>query len=75
MANVDARVITVIGAIRAGIQTLNEPGLSVNQHPNPFFISVIGSLNLEHIAQRVLQHLDAMPKEAPAAAPKSMDDL
>lgn len=69
----DTRLLTVIGAIRQEIQQSVEPGLSVNSHPNPFFLSVIGSLDLRKIAERVLQRLDEMPKEEAAPAPAVAD--
>ena len=54
---VDAKLMCVIAAIRHGIQTLNSPGLSINTHPNPFFLNVIGELDLKHIADRILVNL------------------
>lgn len=53
----DAKLVCVIAAIRHGIQTNTSPGLSVNTHPNPFFLHVIGELDLKHIAERVVQNL------------------
>jgi hypothetical protein len=45
-------------ALRHGIQTLNSPGLSINVHPNPFFMHVIGELDLKHIAERVIKNME-----------------
>jgi hypothetical protein len=53
----DAKLVCVIAAIRHGIQTNVSPGLSVNTHPNPFFLHVIGELDLKHIAERIVANL------------------
>jgi hypothetical protein len=63
--SVDAKLMCVVAALRHGIQTLNTPGLSVNTHPNPFFIHVIGELDLKHVAERVIKNLEQL--EAAAA--------
>jgi hypothetical protein len=55
--SVDAKLMCIVAALRHGIQTLNSPGLSINTHPNPFFLHVIGELDLKHIAERVLLQL------------------
>jgi hypothetical protein len=55
---VDAKLMCLVAALRHGIQTLNTPGLSVNVHPNPFFLHVIGELDLKHIAERVIKNLE-----------------
>lgn len=55
---VDAKLVCVIGALRHGLQTLNSPGLSINTHPNPFFLNVNGEIDLKHVAERVLVNLD-----------------
>jgi hypothetical protein len=71
---IDAKLMCVVAALRHGIQTLNSPGLSINVHPNPFFMHVIGELDLKHIAERVLQNLEQHEKtqarevDAPAEA-------
>jgi hypothetical protein len=52
----------VVAALRHGIQTLNSPGLSINTHPNPFFLHVIGELDLKHIAERVLKNVEEFAK-------------
>lgn len=57
----DARTLAAIGAIRQAIQQSPEPGLSVNSHPNPFFLSVIGSLDLRKIAELVIERVDEVP--------------
>ena len=66
----DARTMAAIGAIRQAIQQSQEPGLSVNSHPNPFFLSVLGALDLRKIAELVIARVDAVPaEEKPAPAP------
>jgi hypothetical protein len=52
----------IVAALRHGIQTLNSPGLSINTHPNPFFLHVIGELDLKHIAERVLKNVEEFAK-------------
>jgi hypothetical protein len=52
----------------------------VNVHPNPFFLHVIGELDLKHIAERVIKNLDEFAKteakraEADAATAASAVD-
>jgi hypothetical protein len=58
MTNIDARIMVVVGALRQSILTSNQPGLSVNTHPNPFMLSVIGALDLRTAAELVLKRLD-----------------
>ena len=66
----DARTSAAISAIRQAIQQSPEPGLSVNSHPNPFFLSVIGSIDLRKIAELVIERVDAVPPPPqPAATP------
>lgn len=66
----DARTTAAIGAIRQAIQQSQEPGLSVNSHPNPFFLSIIGSIDLRKIAELVIERVDAVPPEPkPASEP------
>jgi hypothetical protein len=55
---IDAKLMCVVAALRHGIQTLNSPGLSINVHPNPFFMHVIGELDLKHIAERVIKNME-----------------
>jgi hypothetical protein len=55
---VDAKLITVVGAIKQSIQQSAGPGSSVNSHPNPFFINVGGELNLKHMAELVIQRIE-----------------
>jgi hypothetical protein len=76
----DAKLMCLIAALRHGITTLYTPGLSVNTHPNPFFLMVNGEVDLKHIAERVLINLslfDAQEKkrqEADAATAASAVD-
>lgn len=69
----DARTLTAISAIRQAIQQSPEPGLSVNSHPNPFFLSVIGSIDLRKIAELVIERVDAVPPPPQPAAPPVAD--
>lgn len=64
--SVDAKLITVVSAIKQSIETAAGPGVSVNSHPNPFFLNVNGALDLKHAATLILQRLEEF--EAAAAA-------
>ncbi len=56
--SVDAKIMTVVGAIKQSIETAAGPGVSVNSHPNPFFLNVNGALDLKHAALLILQRLE-----------------
>lgn len=56
--SVDAKMMTVVGAIKQSIETAAGPGVSVNSHPNPFFLNVNGALDLKHAATLILQRLE-----------------
>jgi hypothetical protein len=64
----------IVAALRHGIQTLNSPGLSINTHPNPFFLHVIGELDLKHIAERVLKNVEEFAKTEAARQLKEAGD-
>jgi len=77
-ALIDAQLMCIVAALRHGIQTLNSPGLSLNTHPNPFFVHVIGELDLKHIAERVVKNLEQFEKSEAiriAAAAREVDAL
>jgi hypothetical protein len=54
----DARLIVVISALKQSIELGAGPGLSVNQHPNRFFVNVIGEIDMLRAAERILERLD-----------------
>jgi hypothetical protein len=56
---VDAKLMTVVAAIKQSIETSAVPGLSVNAHPNPFLLNVIGAIDLQRAAEHVLARLEA----------------
>jgi hypothetical protein len=56
--SVDAKIITVVSAIRQSLQMSGGPGSSVNTHPNPFFMNVTGEINLKHAAELIIQRVD-----------------
>jgi hypothetical protein len=56
--SVDAKVMTVVSAIKQSLQTAGGPGSSVNSHPNPFFINVTGEVNLKHAAELIIQRVE-----------------
>jgi len=58
MTIVDAKMMTVVGAIKQSIERSSGPGVSVNSHPNPFFLNVNGALDLKHAAEMILARLE-----------------
>jgi len=56
--SVDAKIMTVISAIKQSLQTSAGPGSSVNTHPNPFFLNVSGEMNLKHAAELIIARLE-----------------
>jgi hypothetical protein len=56
--SVDAKIMTVVGAIKQSLQMAGGPGSSVNTHPNPFFMNVTGEINLKHMAELVIQRVE-----------------
>lgn len=57
-SKIDQRLMTVVNAIRQAIETGVSPGLSVNRHPNAFFLHVNGEIDLKRMAETALQRLD-----------------
>src|ERR1700677_3177895 len=55
---VDAKIMTVVSAIKQSLQTSAGPGSSINSHPNPFFINVTGEVKLKHAAELVIQRVE-----------------
>jgi hypothetical protein len=58
MGEVNARMMIVVEAIRHSILTSNSPGLSVNTHPNPFMLNVIGTVDMQTAAEEAIKRLD-----------------
>jgi hypothetical protein len=56
--SVDAKLLTVVNAIKQSLQMSGGPGSSVNTHPNPFFLNVTGEINLKHIAELVITRVE-----------------
>lgn len=56
--SVDAKIMTVVSAIKQSLQTSGGPGSSVNSHPNPFFLNVTGEVNLKHAAELIITRLE-----------------
>jgi hypothetical protein len=56
--SVDAKIMTVVSAIKQSLQSSGGPGSSVNSHPNPFFLNVTGEINLKHAAELIIQRLE-----------------
>lgn len=70
--SVDAKVMTVVGAIKQSIEQSSGPGVSVNSHPNPFFLNVNGALDLKHAAGLLLQRLEEYEAAIKAKIEKSI---
>jgi hypothetical protein len=70
--SVDAKLVTVVQAIKQSIETAAGPGVSVNAHPNPFFLNVNGALDLKHAATLILQRLEAYEEAIKAKIEKSI---
>ena len=56
--SVDAKMMTVVSAIKQSLQSSGGPGSSVNSHPNPFFLNVTGEINLKHAAELIIARLE-----------------
>jgi hypothetical protein len=56
--SVDAKLLTVVNAIKQSLQMSGGPGSSVNTHPNPFFLNVTGEINLKHMAELVITRVE-----------------
>jgi len=54
----DARVVIVVNAIRQSLQVNASAGSSINAHPNPFMLQVLGEVDLLKAAETVLKQLD-----------------
>jgi len=70
MTEVTARAMTIVRALKHAIVTSTAPGLSVNTHPNAFFLNVIGEVDLLKAAQFALVELDRFDKDAAERAAK-----
>ena len=56
---VDAKLMTIVRAIKQSIETRKTPGLSVNANPNAFFLNVNGAVDLKRAAEQVLASLES----------------
>jgi hypothetical protein len=72
--SVDAKVMTVVSAIKQSLQTSGGPGSSVNSHPNPFFLNVTGEIDLKHAATLILTRLEDYETAAKAKIEKSIKE-
>jgi cell shape-determining protein MreC len=72
--SVDAKIMTVISAIKQSLQTAGGPGSSVNSHPNPFFINVTGEVNLKHAAELIIQRVEEYEAALKAKIEKSIKE-
>jgi hypothetical protein len=72
--SVDAKVMTVVSAIKQSLQTSCGPGSSVNSHPNPFFLNVSGEIDLKHAATLIIQRIEAYEADIKTKIEKSIKD-
>jgi cell shape-determining protein MreC len=72
--SVDAKIMTVVSAIRQSLQSSCGPGSSVNNHPNPFFLNVAGEMNLKHVAELVITRLEEYEAAIRAKMEKSIKE-
>lgn len=56
---IDQRIMILVNAFKQSIERGVSPGLSVNQHPNAFFLFVNGEIDLKRAAETALERLDA----------------
>jgi hypothetical protein len=73
--SVDAKIITVVSALKQSLQTSAGPGSAVNSHPNPFFLNVSGEMNLKHAAELIIERLEAYEAAIKAKVEKSFAAL
>jgi len=72
--SVDAKIMTVVSAMKQSLQQAGGPGSSVNSHPNPFFLNVTGEVNLKHMAELVIQRIEAYEAELKAKIEKAIHE-
>jgi hypothetical protein len=72
--SVDAKVMTVVGAIKQSIEQSASPGVSVNSHPNPFFLNVNGAFDLKAAATLIIQRLEEYETALKARIEKSIKE-
>jgi hypothetical protein len=73
--SVDAKIMTVVGAMKQSLQMSGSPGSSVNTHPNPFFLNVTGEINLKHAAELIIARLEEYETALKAKIEKSIKDV
>jgi hypothetical protein len=72
--SVDAKIMTVVSAIKQSLQMAGGPGSSVNSHTNPFFINVTGEVNLKHAAELIITRLEEYEAAIKARIEKSIKE-
>jgi hypothetical protein len=72
LMSVDAKIMTVVSALKQSLQTSAGPGSSINSHPNPFFLNVAGEMNLKHAAELIIVRLDEYEAAVRAKIEKSI---
>lgn len=51
------RTLVAVSALRQSIEMNGGPGTSVNRHPNPFMLNIIGELDLLKAVELVLKRV------------------
>jgi hypothetical protein len=72
--SIDAKIMTVVSAIKQSLQMSGGPGSSVNGHPNPFFLNVTGEINLKHAAELIVQRIEEYDAALKAKIEKSIKE-
>lgn len=71
MSTPNPRALAAARALKLAIERGVSPGLSVNSHPNPFFLNVAGSIDLLAAATYMVEDLERF--DAALAAQKEAD--
>lgn len=69
---IDQRVMVIVNAFKQSVQTSVSPGLSVNTHPNAFFLHVNGEIDFLKAAELALHRLDQYQVALDAQRAKEM---
>jgi hypothetical protein len=73
--SVDAKIMTVVSAVKQSLQMSGGPGSTVNSHPNPFFLNVTGEINLKHMAELVIQRVEEYESALKAKIEKELQAI
>jgi hypothetical protein len=74
-SKVDAKIMTVVSAVKQSLQSSAGPGSAVNSHPNPFYMNVSGEINLKHMAELVIARVEEFEAALKAKIEKDLAAL